>query len=150
MSQIPQEPVVQGPSSQELSEAQGAPGNLIVFDLRTLARFQEERPYVQVLSDIDTARVVLFAFKAGQELKEHKTSSQILVQVLRGQVSFSATGTDVKLKAGMLIQLEANIPHSVVARTDAIMLLTMTPSPSNHSLQNELFRGIQPLVSRKS
>ncbi len=40
-------------------------GQLIVFDLRTLAHFRVEHPYVQILSDIGTARLVLFAFKAG-------------------------------------------------------------------------------------
>ena len=50
-------------------ETEEAPGNLIVFDVRKLARFREEGPDVQVLSDIGTARLVLFAFKAGQQLK---------------------------------------------------------------------------------
>lgn len=126
-----------------------APGSLIVFDLRTLTRFQDERPYVQVLSDIGTARIVLFAFRAGQQLKEHKTSSQILVQALRGRITFTAAGSSVKLQAGTLIQLEANIPHSVTAHTDAVMLLTMTPSPAHHS-QPELFRDSRPLVARTS
>ncbi len=126
----------------------GEPGTLIVFDLRTLARFREERPYVQVLSDIGAARLVLFAFKAGQQLQEHRTSSQILVQTLRGRVTVIAAGTSVKLQAGMVLQIEANIPHMVVAQTDAVMLLTMTPSPSSHSLEREVFQDLTPLVTR--
>jgi quercetin dioxygenase-like cupin family protein len=128
----------------------GAPGSLIVFDLRTLTRFQDERPSVQVLSDIGTARIVLFAFRAGQQLKEHKTSSQILVQALRGRITFTAAGSSVRLQAGTLIQLEANIPHSVTAHTDAVMLLTMTPSPAHQSQEPEIFRDSRPLVARTS
>ncbi|HLI09908.1 MAG TPA: cupin domain-containing protein [Ktedonobacteraceae bacterium] len=131
-------------------QKQGKPGEMVVFDLRALTHFRDEGPYVQVLSDIGTARLVLFAFKAGQQLKEHRTSSQIQVQVLRGRVLFSATGNSVKLQAGLVLQLEASIPHSVTAQTDAVMLLTMTPSPSFHSMERELFQQATPLVKRIS
>ena len=127
-------------------------GSLIVFDLRKLSQFHEDKPFVQVLSDIGDARMVLFTFKAGQQLKEHRTTSQILVQVLRGRATFSTAANNVKLQAGMVLQLEENVPHSVLAQTDAIMLVTMTPSPSFHSLglgrNNE--SGQMPLVSRKA
>ena len=127
-------------------------GSLIVFDLRKLSQFHEDKPFVQVLSDIGDARMVLFTFKAGQQLKEHRTTSQILVQVLRGRATFSTAANSVKLQAGMVLQLEENVPHSVLAQTDAIMLVTMTPSPSFHSLglgrNNE--SGQMPLVSRKA
>lgn len=127
---------------------QAEAGNAIVFDLRALTRFRDEGPDVQVLSDVGAARLVLFAFKAGQQLKEHSTSSQILVQALRGRIVFNAPGQSIKLRAGMVLQVEANVPHSVTASTDAVMLLTLTPSPTYHSLQHEVFDKLTPLVSR--
>src|SRR5579875_2430886 len=138
----------QGQSMNQVSEnqavqeeqKQGKPGEMVVFDLRALTHFRAEGPYVQVLS----------ACIAGQQLKEHRTSSQIKVLVLRGRVLFSATGNSVKLQAGLLLQLEASIPHSVTAQTDAVMLLTMTPSPSFHSMERELFQQATPLVKRIS
>lgn len=136
--------------AEEQREEPEEPSNLIVFDLRKLTHFQADRPYVQVLSDTGDARVVLFAFKAGQQLKEHRTTSQILVQVLRGRATFATTTSSVKLQAGMVLQLEENVPHSVFAQTDAVMLITMTPSPSSHGLglsrHNE--SGQAPLVTR--
>lgn len=126
----------------------GESGKLIVFDLRTLAHFREERPDVQVLSDIGTARLMLFAFKAGQRLQEHRTSSQILVQALRGRVIVTAESSSVTLQAGMVLQVEANVPHSVMAQTDAIMLLTLVPSPASHSLEREVWASLTPLVTR--
>jgi quercetin dioxygenase-like cupin family protein len=129
-------------------ETEEAPGNLIVFDVRKLARFREEGPYVQVLSDIGAARLVLFAFKAGQQLKEHTTSSQILVQVLRGRITFTAAGNSVRLQAGMVLQVEAQVPHHVVALTQAVLLVTMVPSPAYHSLEREVFLPLTPLITR--
>jgi quercetin dioxygenase-like cupin family protein len=126
------------------------PGNVIVFDLRSLAHFRDEGPSVQVLSDTGAARLVLFAFKAGQQLKEHRSSSQILVQVLRGRVTFRAGEQTIKLQAGMVLQVEANIPHTVLAQTNAVMLLTMTPSPAQHTLGlgREPAQELSPLVTR--
>lgn len=127
---------------------QGKPGEVVVFDLQALTQFRDEGPYVQVLSDIGAARLVVFAFKAGQQLKEHHTSSQIQVQALRGRVTFAAAGQSIELEPGMLIQLEASIPHSVTAHSDAAILVTMTPSPAYHSLEREVFQQATPLVRR--
>ncbi len=130
------------PEEQVNKEGQGEAGKLIVFDLRMLSQFKEEGPSVQVLSDIEAARVVLFGFKAGQQLPEHVTSSQILVQALRGRITFTAAGSSIELQAEMLLQVDANVPHRVVAQTDAVMLVTMTPSPSYHSLEREFYQHL--------
>jgi quercetin dioxygenase-like cupin family protein len=130
---------------------QEAPGNLILFNIRQLTQFRADRPYVQVLSDLGVARIVLFAFRAGQQLKEHRTSSQLLVQVLRGRITFATADNSVSLQAGMVLQLEENVPHNVIARTDAVMLLTMLPSPKEHSLsaEHEDDEHLAPLVKRE-
>lgn len=123
-------------------------GDLIVFDLRKLAEFQSRGPGVKVLSDAGVVRQVLFSFAAGQQLKEHQTSSQISVLVLRGRITFAAAGSTVEGKAGTLLQLEANVRHGITAHTNAIVLVTMTPSPAQHSLQHEVFDQLTPLVTR--
>ncbi len=132
------------PEEQVNKEVQGEAGKLVVFDLRMLSQFKEEGPSVQVLSDIEAARVVLFGFKARQQLPEHVTSSQILVQALRGRITFTTAGSSIELQAGMLLQVEANVPHRVLAQTDAVMLVTMTPSPSYHSLEREVYQHLAP------
>jgi len=124
------------------------PGSLIAFDLRALTQFQQNEPFVRVLSDIGTARVVLIAFEAGQYLKEHSTSSQALVQVLRGRITLTAGDASVDGAAGTLLQLEANVRHSISAKTRAVVVITMAPSPTYHSLDAEIFSKQRPLVAR--
>ncbi|HZS77285.1 MAG TPA: cupin domain-containing protein [Ktedonobacteraceae bacterium] len=119
---------------------EGTESSLKVFDVPGIAQFPEEGPFVQVLSDTGYARVVLFGFKAGQQLREHHTSSPILVQAVRGKIVFTAAGKQVEMRDGMLVTVEAQVRHSLVAETDAVVLVTMTPSPSFHSLQKELFK----------
>lgn len=138
--------------SQQPNEQAAQPseplGDMIVFDLRALSSVSDDGPNVNVLSEIGAARVVLFTFRSGQHLKEHQTSSQILVHVLRGRVQFTGAGQTVNLRGGMLVQLEASVRHSLVAQTDAVVLVTMVPSPTYHSLEREVFANHAPLVAR--
>jgi hypothetical protein len=126
----------------------GGPGDLIVFDLRTLVRFQEAAPSIQVLSDIGTARVVLLALRAGQELPGQRTTDQVLAQPLRGEIVFRSAGSQVVARAGTLLQLEARVAYSIVARTNVVALLILTPGPGEPGLDRAAFAGLSPLVAR--
>lgn len=133
--------------------AAGQEGQLIAFDLRALAQFRQDGPNVTILSDVGAVRQVLFTFAAGQQLKEHQTSSQISVLVVRGRITFKtasagASAGAVEARSGTLVQLEANVRHAIEARTNAVVLVTMTPSPAQHSLQHEVFDRLTPLVTR--
>ncbi|VAW33444.1 hypothetical protein MNBD_CHLOROFLEXI01-3594 [hydrothermal vent metagenome] len=119
---------------------------MFVFDLEQLAKFSEQAPAVQVLARSGHARYILFSLKAGQELKEHTTSSQISVQAISGRLLFSTQAQESELSPGQIILLEAAVPHSVYAETDSVMLLIMTPDPHHHSLEAELFDKIKPMV----
>ncbi|MCI0553541.1 MAG: cupin domain-containing protein [Anaerolineae bacterium] len=117
-----------------------------IFHLAQLAQFKDQSPGVQVIARSGHARYVLFSFRAGQSLQEHTTSSQIAIQMVVGQVTFTARGETHPLVPGQLVLLEANVPHTLQAETDAVMLLALTPDPQRHSLAEELFDTIEPLV----
>lgn len=116
---------------------------MYIFDLKQVAEFKEKALGMRLLAQSRHARYVLFTFRAGQGLREHSTSSQISVQLLSGQITFLALGKTHDLQPGQLLLLEANIPHTLHAQTDAILLLTLTPDPQHHSLAAELFDTIQ-------
>ena len=142
----------QTPEEPTEEKGQAAAGDFILFDIRTLTHFREEGPAVLVLSDTGAARMVLFAFRAGQHLKDHRTSSQILIQTLRGRIMCTVAGRSVEVRAGMVLQVEAQVSHHIRAQTDAVMLLIMTPSPSSlrQGLEQDDTRGLAPLVTRTS
>jgi len=123
-------------------------GDLVKFDLRRFAQIKPDGPGVTVLSDTGAARTVLFTFAAGQGLKDHQTSSQIQVIVLRGRITFTANGGAVKARAGTLLQLEARVQHAISADTNATVLVIMTPSPATNSQPHDALHGRAPLISR--
>ena len=72
-----------------------------------------------------TTRVVLFGFAEGQELSEHTSTSQALIQILSGRCEFSLDGKLHLLKAGDLLHMPPNLPHAVKATEKFSMLLTL-------------------------
>ncbi len=72
-----------------------------------------------------TTRVVLFGFSEGQELSEHTSTAQALIQILSGSCEFSLAGKPHLLKAGDLIHMPPNLPHAVKATEKFSMLLTL-------------------------
>jgi quercetin dioxygenase-like cupin family protein len=72
-----------------------------------------------------TGTVTLFAFAAGQGLSEHTAPFDALVQVLDGEAEITIAGKRHRLRAGELILMPANQPHSLKAARRFKMLLTM-------------------------
>ncbi|HEU0038061.1 MAG TPA: cupin domain-containing protein, partial [Verrucomicrobiae bacterium] len=70
-------------------------------------------------------RVVLFGFAEGQELTEHTSTQQALIQILSGECEFFLSGRLRNLKAGDLLFMPPNLPHAVKATKQFSMLLTL-------------------------
>src|ERR1035437_638823 len=72
------------------------------------------------------SRVVLFGFAEGQELTEHTSTQHAVIQILSGECEFSLASKLHTLKAGDLLYMPPNLPHSVRAITQFSMLLTFS------------------------
>lgn len=73
----------------------------------------------------DTLRLVLMVLKKGGKLAEHHADGRLLLQVLEGQIEFEAENNGQRLDAGMVVSVEAHVPHAVIALNDAVVLLTI-------------------------
>ena len=80
------------------------------------------------------SRVVLFGFAAGQELSEHTSTQQAIVQILSGEAEFSLAGKPHAVKAGDLVYMPPSLPHAVRATTQFSMLLLLS-RPENGSVK---------------
>jgi len=103
-----------------------------ILSLPDETRFADSGIVSRTLLQTPSARVVLFGFAEGQELSEHASSSQALIQILSGACDFSVAGKRHALKAGDLLYLPPNLPHGVSATQAFSMLLTLlksSPSP---------------------
>ena len=73
-------------------------------------------------------KVILFGFAAGQELSEHTSARPALLHFLRGEAKVTLGGDAYRAKAGAFVQMPPQLPHSVFADTEVVMLLVMGAS----------------------
>jgi len=111
-----------GMNEQPLIES----GSEKVVSLPTETQFAPNGIVSRTLIRTDNLRAVLFGFDQGQELTEHTSTQQALVQVLSGECEFSLAGKAHALKAGDFLYMEPNLPHAVRATQRFSMLLILS------------------------
>ena len=79
----------------------------------------------KTILDKPVGTITLFAFDKGQKLNEHTAPYDGVVQVLDGFARLTIGGEDVRVLAGEIIIMPANVPHAVTAEEKFKMLLTM-------------------------
>ncbi len=96
-----------------------------IMNLSSLAEYQTGAVVSRQITKAESGNVTMFAFDEGQELSEHTTPYEALVQVLDGEVEIRISGKPFLLKAGEAIIMPAGQPHAVRAVKKFKMLLTM-------------------------
>lgn len=82
----------------------------------------------RTLHNDERLKVVLFGFGAGQELSEHTASSPAVLHVLEGEVGLVLGSERREARAGAWVWMAPQLPHSLVARTNALVLLQLIKS----------------------
>ena len=93
-----------------------------------LVSYQDGAVVSRIILKRETGNVTLFAFDAGQELSEHTTPYDALVQVVDGEAAITIAGQPHRLRAGDMILMPAHQPHALKAVSRFKMLLTMIRS----------------------
>jgi quercetin dioxygenase-like cupin family protein len=108
-----------------------APGELVpaqAFELAGQVDYVAGSVVSRTLAKKPTGTITLFAFDRGQGLSEHSAPYDAFVQVVDGVATLRIGGNDVVAKAGEVVVMPANIPHSVHATERFKMLLVMIRS----------------------
>ena len=95
------------------------------LNLADLAQYQENAVVSSQVLRAENGNVTLFAFDEAQELSEHSTPFDALLQMLDGEAEIIITGKSFPMQAGETIILPADEPHAVKATKQFKMLLTM-------------------------
>lgn len=94
-------------------------------ELASLVEYAADSIVSKTILDKRVGTITLFAFDKGQKLSEHTAPYDAVVQVIDGKAQLTIGGEDVRVSAGEIIVMPANVPHTVVAGEKFKMLLTM-------------------------
>ena len=91
-------------------------------------RTSEDRPQFRNIFSNGNGGAVLVGLKAGQKLDTHTAPAEVMVNVLEGEIEFTMIDRQHVIKAGEFLLMGADVAHSVLAKSDAkIMLVKVRP-----------------------
>ena len=96
-----------------------------VLSLLQMAAYQDGSIVSRQIAKNEAGNITLFAFDVGQQLSEHTTAFDALVQVLDGEAEIRISGQASLVGAGEAILMPADVPHALFAPVRFKMLLTM-------------------------
>ena len=75
----------------------------------------------------DQVRAIIFGFAAGQELSEHTAARPAILHFLKGEAELTLGNDASVARPGTWDHMPAHLPHSILAKTEVVMLLLMLP-----------------------
>jgi quercetin dioxygenase-like cupin family protein len=88
-----------------------------------LVDYKEGQVVSRTFAQNENISLTLFAFDSGEGLSTHAAPGDAMVQVLDGEVKLTIGGEEVIAKAGEIVVMPKNVPHSVNAEKRFKMLL---------------------------
>lgn len=86
----------------------------------------------EILASTNEGRAIALLIAAGGSLDDHQVHERAWVIVLDGEVEITtATGESIGGGSGLLVEFDPNERHAVYARTEARLLLLLTPWPGD-------------------
>jgi quercetin dioxygenase-like cupin family protein len=86
----------------------------------------------RILSTADDARAILLLLSAGEELQEHEVHERARVLVVDGEAEVTTpAGDNVIAAGGHLFEFDPGERRTVRARSDARLLLLLSPWPGD-------------------
>ena len=99
-----------------------SPGELV--DLRPSGARLDDSQATTLLRD-EQLKVMRLVMPTGKELHDHAVDGPITMQCLEGEIEVTAHGSCKTMRAGDLMYLASEVPHSLRATEDASILVTV-------------------------
>ena len=113
-------------SEKAVNMASELSAGVVVNLIEKLPEIPAESIVSRTIYGDEQVKAVLFGFAPGQELSEHTAASPAILHFLRGEAELALGGQPPQAAgAGTWVHLPAQLPHSVVARTEVVMLLLL-------------------------
>ncbi|MEE9408822.1 MAG: cupin domain-containing protein [Polaribacter sp.] len=109
---------------------------MITASITENINYKEDKPAITLLMETDVTKEIRIVFKKDQEMKEHSAPKPIVVEIFEGEIIFGVNTKELHLKKGDLIALDANVPHNLLCKKDAIVRLTLSKLDTINRVNN--------------
>ncbi|MFA5356334.1 MAG: cupin domain-containing protein [Candidatus Omnitrophota bacterium] len=90
-----------------------------------MMEFPGEGVFSKVLVKTDVSNHTLMCLAKGSAISEHTSTREAAVTVLKGKGIFILKGKKIKMEPGVFIFMPADAPHSLSAKEDLAILLSL-------------------------
>ena len=90
-----------------------------------ITEFPENSIISRTIFSDENLKAILFGFAAGQELSEHTASKPAILHFVKGEAKLTLGDKAMEAQSGSWVHMPPNLPHSVFAETDLVMLLLL-------------------------
>jgi quercetin dioxygenase-like cupin family protein len=92
----------------------------------------------QVLDSESEGRAIVIQLPAGEQLQEHQVHERATLLVVDGEIEVTAGGDSISGGIGLLAIFDPKERHEVTAKSDARLLLVLSPWPGvGHPSNND-------------
>jgi quercetin dioxygenase-like cupin family protein len=86
----------------------------------------------RILASAEDARTILLVLPAGEQFQEHEVHERARLIVVNGEIAVTTVdGEEVTAGAGHLFEFDPGERRTIVARSDARLLLVLSPWPGD-------------------
>ncbi|PID95303.1 MAG: cupin [Bacteroidetes bacterium] len=96
------------------------------------ALFEENKPAIRLMLETENTKEIRILMKKGQVMRKHQTAYPIVVHLIWGAIDFWVEGTTHALESGAILSLDRDVPHSLVAKEDSMVRLSLAKQDSLH------------------
>jgi quercetin dioxygenase-like cupin family protein len=99
------------------------------FNVDDIATFKDDKMTVNITHDSVNFRQLLFCFKPGQELPvhSHDVDSEIIMAIMDGEGTVIEEDQELAVKKGDILIGQVRVPHGIKAKSEMMVLVTITP-----------------------
>ncbi len=97
----------------------------VIKDLGKIMEFPEEGIFSRVLVKTSVSNHTLMCLAKGSAISEHTSTREAAVTVLQGKGTFILNGKKIKMKPGVFIFMPKNAPHSLSAKENLAIILSL-------------------------
>ena len=98
----------------------------VIKELEKMMEFPKEGVFSKVLVKTNISNHTLMCLTKGSDISKHTSTREAAVTVLKGKGTFVLNGKKIKMKPGVFIFMPKNAPHSLSAKEDLAILLSLS------------------------